>query len=213
MNIASVFRLMTLTSLIALTGCGSKKQEKPSRLSTPTIDLHKSFTTSSNQVTVIANAYDSQQCKDYFGVDLISYNIQPVVFEVLNDTPEEIEFRGSYIDLDLLSTKEVAQALHYSSLLWGGSLLGFGWYLFAPLMWAAPFMAYSLNQTNNEITQSVAQVAYDNAQPVLVFEPYTRNHFMICAAHDTFKNFFGLRFFVPDQKKLITMMINLKARS
>lgn len=210
MKSASVFRLMAFACLLSLTGCGSKKKEKPTRLTTPLVDVHKSFITSAQQVTVIANAYDSEQCKDYFGVDLIAHNIQPVVFEVLNDTPEEIEFRGSYIDLDLLSTQEVAHALHYSTLLWGGALFGFGWYLFAPLMWSAPFMAYSLTQTNNEITQSIAQVAYDNSQPVLVFEPYTRNHFLICAARDTFKHLFGLRFFVPDQKKLISMMINLK---
>lgn len=213
MKSASVFRLMTFVMLIALTGCGSKKKEKPLRLSTPVVDIHKSFSTTVNQIRVIANAYDSDQCKDYFGVDLTAYNIQPVVFEVYNDTPEEVEFRGSYIDLDLLSTQEVAKALHYNTLLWSGAVLGFGWQLFAPLMWYAPFMAYSLHQSNNEINQSVAQVAYDNSQPVLVFEPYTRNHFMVCAARDTFKNVFGLRFFVPDQKKLISMFINLKSKN
>lgn len=204
-------RMVSLVALLMLiAGCGSRKKGDSYHLTTPVVDARKGFSTQMGQVTVIADAYDTEQCRDYFGVDLLAYNIQPVVFEVQNNTPEEIEFRGSYIELDLLSADEVARALHYNTWVWAASALGIGWQLFAPLMFYTPFMVYMMHKSNSHITSAVANVTYDGSQPVLVFEPYTRNHFMICTRKETFKHIFGLRFFVPEQKKLINLMMTLK---
>lgn len=208
---------IAILSILLLANCGGSHQEKEKsrKARVPSVNTKKSFITTVDHVRIIADVYDSAQCEDYFGVDLVSYGIQPIVFEIHNDTPEDLEFRSSYIDLDMLSGEEIAQALHYNTWAWAGGTFGLGWLglqLFAPfsqLILYTPLVAYMLHKQNTHITQTVDHMTYNGSDAVLVFEPYTRNHFMVCVQADTFKPYFGLRFFFPDQKKLINTFVHI----
>ncbi len=108
--------------LISLTllafGCASYQASPLTTLSTETIE-----TSRSDDVVVLARAFDRSDCRTYLDRDVIGEGYQPVQIYIQNDSKKSFAFSLNRLSLSCARPEEVAEKVHTSTV---GRAVGYG---------------------------------------------------------------------------------------
>lgn len=158
-------------------------------------------------VNLTLHKFSSQECKDYFRVDLPAKGIIPLHLKIYNKSNNIYTIRPSYINLMPAQPIAIAKLLHWNTY----SFVSTAGYLSFMFWWPGLFIVgqagYDMYQNNREIDKLIEQHAL--AGQVLDILPFEVIEKFIFLQEEDFKPCFKIKMFNQTDKHVITFDVKI----
>src|ERR1700690_3137595 len=116
-----IFISLVSVVLLLLSGCATYHATSLNTLSSEM--MIQATHSKSNDVKIIAKAFDKVDCKRYLDRDVIQKGYRPIQLYIQNNSDKSYEFSLHRLSLSSASSEEVARSVHTSTV---GRVLGYG---------------------------------------------------------------------------------------
>jgi len=177
----------------------------------PIIKKSNSFSENKEEVIVQWKAYNKEECKSHFGVDITAKNYIALQLKIENRTPDTYIIRPSYLSLTIADPQKVAKLLHYDTSFFvtaaGTLALMFYW----PATYLIGRTGYDMYQNNKRINSMITEYSLSEGESLKI-RPYEIVNKFIFVNRYEFTNNFTLKMFNKNQRKAIAFFISLPER-
>lgn len=201
--------LLPVTFIILLIGCSKQaiKIEKDfSRLEH--INKYKAdFSQEQSKVLLAIQKFNSQECLEFFGVDVIKYGYQPLQLTISNFSQDVIYLSPTNLSLKLISPEKVASSCHWKTNEITTSAGTLAYFFFWPALIPTAYCGMEMQQANEKISKNIIKQdvvqCWDNVS-ILPSENVSK---IIFVSIDDFKNNFLISL-VRSQKENLEFKVN-----
>lgn len=114
--------VMSVSALILLSGCANYRANSLNTLYSESL-MQESHSKTEGDITILAKAFDTMDCKRYLDRDVIRRGYQPVQLYIQNNSDKFYFFALNRLSLPYVQPEEVAKTVHTSTI---GRVLGYG---------------------------------------------------------------------------------------
>jgi hypothetical protein len=202
--------LLPLFFLVLLPGCMGRHASRVRKF--PEFRMGATCQAADNRLKVIVEELSSTRCEDYFGFDVKSYGYHPLMVEFANYTSDEYVLRPSYIGLDYVSGKKIAQEMHYNT------TFHMQW-MIPPALWyrweLIPFLVipsgFWMRDCNKRMTRNIRRHSLSRRE-ALIIHPYETVRKFIFVEDESYKRVFDLSLFNTSEHARTHYMIDLRKK-
>jgi len=194
-----------ISSIVLLSGCLPQQIELKKF---PIIKKTSGFYNNIEEVILAVKAFNKEECKAHFGVDITAKNYVALQMRIENRTPDTLIIRPSYISLPVADPMKVAKLLHYDTsffLTTAGTLaLMFYW----PATYLIGRTGYDMYQNNKRIDSIIDDYSLSEDEAIKIRPYEVVNKFIFVNRFD-FTNNFTLKMFNKNQRKILNYFVTL----
>jgi hypothetical protein len=205
-EVMKIFKICTFSlGLFLLSGCLPQQIELKKF---PIIKKASGFYHNLEEVIIAVKAFNKEECKAHFGVDITAKNYVALQIRIENRTPDAYIIRPSYISLPVADPLKIAKLLHYDTSFFvttaGALALLFYW----PACYLIGRTGYDMYQNNKRINDIINDYSLSEEQSLKIRPYEVINKFIFVNRFD-FTHNFTLKLFNKNQRKALNFFITL----
>lgn len=174
----------------------------------PIIKKSNAFYENKEELIVAVKAFNKEECKAHFGVDITAKNYVALQLRIENRTPDTYIIRPSYLSLTIAEPQKVAKLLHYDTSFFittaGALALMFYW----PATYFIGRTGYDMYQNNKRINSIISDYSLSEDESLKI-RPYEIVNKFIFVNRFDFTNNFTLKLFNKNQRKALSFFVSL----
>jgi hypothetical protein len=174
----------------------------------PIIKKASGYYDNREDVIVAVKAFNKEECKAHFGVDITAKNYVALQLRIENRTPDTYIIRPSYLSLAVAEPQKIAKLLHYDTSFFittaGAIALLFYW----PATYLIGRTGFDMYQNNRRINSIIADSSLSEEQSLKI-RPYEVVNKFIFVNRYEFTNNFTLKLFNKNQRKALNFFVSL----